>query len=33
MFRSDDHTLTDQEIKNEFDKIVKNLKQKGWSIR
>jgi len=29
MFRSDDHTLTDKEIKNEFDKIVKNLKQKG----
>jgi len=29
MFRSEDHTLSDKEIKEEFDKIVKNLKQKG----
>ncbi len=33
IFRSEDHTLVDQEINKDFDVIVSNIKKQGWQVR
>jgi len=33
IFRSEDHTLTDQEINNNFENIVTKIKEQGWQVR
>jgi len=33
VFRSEDHTLVDQEINNDFENIVSNIKKQGWQVR
>lgn len=33
IFRSEDHTLVEQEINKDFDIIVSNIKKQGWQVR